>query len=49
MSKEEVCYKLIELYYTNNSVFKNYCISLKDLAEKYNALLEILKGDNNEC
>lgn len=43
MNKEEICFKLIELYYTNESVFKNRCISLNDLFEKYNAMLKILK------
>lgn len=43
MNKEEIAYKLIELYYTNNGIFKSYCISLKDLAEKYNAILQLLK------
>lgn len=43
MNKEEICFKLIELYYTNESVFKNHCLSLNDLFEKYNAMLKILK------
>lgn len=47
MSKEELCFKLIELYYTNNSLFKKYCMSLNDLFEKYNAMLKILEGDSN--
>lgn len=43
MNKEEIAYKLIELYYTNNRIFKDCCISLKDLAEKYNVILQLLK------
>lgn len=43
MNKEEIAYKLIELYYTNNGIFKSYCMSLKDLVEKYNAILQLLK------
>jgi|GEM_PF-4040304 len=46
MNVEEICFKLIELYYTNISLFKNHCISLNDLFEKYNKMLEILvNGD----
>lgn len=43
MSKEEIAYKLIELYYTNDGLFKSYCISLKDVVNIYNEILEILK------
>lgn len=43
MNKEYIAYKLIELYYTNNRIFKSYCMSLKDIANKYNEILEILK------
>lgn len=48
MNKEEICFKLIELYYTNISSFKNYCMSLTNLFEKYNVMLKILGSDNNE-
>lgn len=48
MNKEEICLKLIELYYTNNSIFKNNLISLDDLFEKYNKMLKKLEGDSNE-
>lgn len=48
MNKEEVAYKLIELYYTNHSIFKNLCISLNDLFGKYNKMLKNLEGDSNE-
>lgn len=43
MNKEEIAYKLIELYYTNNRIFKDCCVSLKNLADKYNEILQILK------
>lgn len=43
MNKEEICLKLIELYYTNISTFRNCSISLKGLANNYNTILEILK------
>lgn len=42
MNKEEICFKLMELYYTNISLFKNHCMSLKDLFQKYNKMLKIL-------
>lgn len=29
MNKEEIAYKLIELYYTNIRIFNDCCISLK--------------------
>lgn len=48
MNKEEICFKLIEVYYTNYSIFKNLCISLNDLFEKYNKMLKNLEGDSNE-
>lgn len=48
MSNEEVAYKLLELYYTNCGIFKSYCLSLKDLTNKYVSILEILRGGNNE-
>ena len=48
MSKEELCFKLIELYYTNKSMFNSYCMSLTDLFEKYNKMLEILKVERDE-
>ncbi len=49
MNKEEVCFKLIELYYKNKSIFNNYCMGLEDLFESYNKMLKILKveSDNN--
>lgn len=43
MNKEEIAYKLIELYYTNNGIFKSYCMSLVDITNKYNEILKILK------
>ena len=46
MSEEEVAYKLIELYYTNKSTFKNYCIGLRELINIYKGVLNILKGDS---
>lgn len=48
MNKEEICFKLIELYYENKSVFNNYCMSLFDLFEKYNKMLEVLKVESDE-
>lgn len=48
MSRGEICFKLIELYYTNISMFKTYCMSLNNLIDKYNTMLEILKGDSND-
>lgn len=48
MNKEEIAYKLIELYYTKNEIFKNYCISLKELVDKYNDILSILEIDLGE-
>lgn len=47
MNKEEICFKLIELYYANNSIFKSYCMPLCDLFEKYNEMLKKLEGDSN--
>ena len=48
MNKEEICFKLIELYYTNNSILKNIYISLNDLFEKYNKMLKVLKVESDE-
>ena len=48
MKKDEICFKLIELYYTNNSIFKNIYISLNDLFEKYNKMLKVLKVESDE-
>lgn len=48
MNKEEICFKLIELYYKNNSIFKNIYISLNDLFEKYNKMLKVLKVESDE-
>ena len=45
MNKKYIAYKLIELYYTNARIFKSYCINLKELADKYNEILRILKTD----
>lgn len=47
MNKEEIAYRLIELYYTNTSTFKNYCISLTELYNKYIHILKILKDSDN--
>lgn len=46
MNKEEVCFKLIELYYKN--IYKSYSMSLRDLFENYNEMLEIIGSDDNE-
>lgn len=43
MNKEEVCFKLIEFYYTKKTAFNNYGMYLEDLFEKYNEMLEVLK------
>lgn len=48
MNKEEICLKLIELYYKNKQIFNNYCIDLTDLFKKYNKMLEILKVESDE-
>lgn len=48
MNKEEICLKLIELYYKNKSLFGNYCIDLTDLFETYNKMLKILKVESDE-
>ena len=48
MKKEEVCLRLIELYYTYITMFKNYGMSMASLVEKYNAMLKILNGDSND-
>ena len=47
MNIRVICFKLIEFYYTNHSIFKNRCISLDDLFEKYNEMLKKLEGDSN--
>ena len=36
MNKEEIAYKLIELYFTNIRILKDYYISLNYLFKKYN-------------
>lgn len=43
MNKEEIAYKLIELYYTNNRVFREHLMTLKDVINEYNKILEILR------
>lgn len=48
MNKKEIAYKLIELYFTNIKIFKDYCVSLNDLFERYNEMLKKLEGDSNE-
>ena len=48
MNKEEVCLKLIELYYKNKSMFNNYGIDLYTLFEKYNKMFKILKVESDE-
>ena len=48
MNKEEVCLKLIELYYKNKSMFNNYGIDLDSLFEKYNKMFKILKIESDE-
>lgn len=48
MNKEEIAYKLIELYFTNIRIFKDYYISLNDLFKKYNEVLKKLGGGSNE-
>lgn len=48
MNKEEICLRLIELYYKNKSIFNNYCINLTDFFEKYNKMLKKLEGDSND-
>lgn len=40
MNKEEIVYKLIELYFTNIRIFKDYYISLNDLFKEYNEMLK---------
>lgn len=46
MNREEVVYKLIELYFTNKNTFKMYSISLSDLIEMYEYVLNKLKGED---
>lgn len=48
MNKEEIAYKLIELYFTNIRILKDYYISLNDLFKKYNEVLKKLDDGNNE-
>ena len=48
MSREEIAYKLIELYYTNKNTFNNYHVDLSLLSKIYKEVLDILKGDSNE-
>lgn len=43
MNKEEICFKLIEFYYNNKSIFNNYGMGLNDLFVKYNEMLKVLK------
>lgn len=54
MTKEEICFKLLEFYYNNKSAFNYYCMDLDDLIEKYNKIIKsveikeeirIIKGD----
>lgn len=45
MNREETAYKLIKLYYTNRDTFKNYRISLRELIEKYQGVLEEIKDE----
>ena len=47
MNKEEICFKLIEFYYKNKSIFNNYGMSLIDLFENYNKMLKILKVESD--
>lgn len=46
MSREEICFKLIEFYYKN--IYKSYNISLKGLFENYNKMLKMLKVESDE-
>ena len=48
MNKEEICLKLIELYYKNKSIFNSCCISLPNLFKTYNKMLEVLKVESDE-
>lgn len=48
MNKEEICFKLIELYYKNKSMFNNYGIGLDELFEKYNKMFKMLKVESDE-
>lgn len=46
MSREEICLKLIELYYKN--IYKSYNMSLRGLFENYNKMLKILKVESDD-
>lgn len=48
MNKEEIVYKLIELYFTNIRIFKDYYISLNDLFKEYNEMLKKIDGGSND-
>ena len=48
MSEEEICLKLIELYYKNKPLFNNYCMGLTDLFKAYNKLPKELKVESDE-
>lgn len=48
MNKEEICFKLIEFYYKNKSMFNQYRIYLDELFEQYNKMFEILKVESDE-
>lgn len=48
MNKEEIAYKLIELYFTNIRILKDYYISLNDLFKKDNEVLKKLGDGSNE-
>lgn len=48
MNKEEICFKLIELYYKNKSMFNNYGIYLDELFEQYNEMFKMLKVESDE-
>ena len=47
MNKEEICFKLIEFYYKNKSMFDNYYMDLTDLFKIYNKMLKKLKVEND--
>lgn len=48
MNKEEICLKLIELYYENKKMFNNCGIYLSGLFEQYNKMFKILKVESDE-